>query len=86
MIYFLSTDEIQEVIDNLVGTTGELSEALGEYTHMGEEDEPAQASLEAIDEEIFQCEQCSWWMYVGEMSEDSQVCIECFEENENEDV
>ena len=59
---------IQEKIDELQGTCNSID--MDEWTF---------EELEVLDEQIFQCDTCSWWFEVGEMSEDSNVCNDCNE-------
>lgn len=69
--------DIHAIADDLRGTTGSLEETLDEITGI-EVDDIALESLGELDELIFQCEKCSWYCEIGEMSESEEsVCDEC---------
>ncbi len=71
--------EIEEFIEQLRGTCKTIFELLPEG--MGEED-LTKEDLQAIDEEIFRCESCSWWCDKTDESEDGENCTDCNPEEE----
>ena len=64
---------IQEKIDELNGTCNSIN--LDDYT--AEE-------LEVLDNEIFLCNDCSWWCPIEEVNEDN-VCTDCADGDANEE-
>lgn len=74
----LADFKIEELIESLRGTCQTLSEALPEGM---EEDDLTKADTDAIDEQIFRCETCSWWDEISEQNEDGENCLDCVPED-----
>lgn len=68
----------EEIVSSLEGSCKSLSEAL--VANDAEHLEDDMDFLGFLDSYIFQCDWCSWWYSVGEMSEESQVCNNCWED------
>jgi hypothetical protein len=66
-------DWIDYIIQSLLGTCDSLSEMEEEYTKMGFDVNYLHSS---IDENIWCCEKCCWWVEVCETNEDG-ICEDC---------
>lgn len=78
----ITDSQVKEIIEILQGTCDTLSGAVSEV--VGDElsdDDLTMEQLEAIDSEIFCCDECSWWCDISEMSEceDENKCTDCDE-------
>lgn len=70
------TDHVDEVAHALQGTCKSLAEVLEEHGLGHLEDD--RAFLEGLDNEVFCCDECSWWCELSEMSERHEgVCTDC---------
>ena len=69
-------DWIDYIIQSLQGTCGSLSEFLNEYLDEGFDEIEL---CEAIDANIYQCEECGWWVEVSETNE-LGICESCQED------
>lgn len=72
---------IQDVIDELRGSTGSLSEACAERD-LSDMDDDVTAM---VDNQIFECTACGWWCGIEEESSedvghDEWICSQCAEE------
>jgi hypothetical protein len=64
----------QELIEYLIGTCQSLDEGMSTLEIEDEE----LIDLEMIDDQMFRCEECSWWCEAGTWSEwQDGVCNEC---------
>lgn len=76
----LTREQLQDIIEALVGTTGSIED------HLPEDRDVSDLSMEdhqEIDSQIFNCCQCNWWVPVDEMAEDQdgeQKCSDCAED------
>lgn len=78
----LTTDEVHELAETLQGSANYLESVCMD---LFETDDIAIESLQELDQMIFQCEQCGWWMEHSEMTEDPDhdwQCRECVDEEE----
>lgn len=76
----LTKEEFDALVGYLEGSCMTIDEALNtlfgiDFTELSLE------TLEALDGEIFCCENCGWWCNVDEMSEEDIVCNNCWEES-----
>lgn len=76
-----------ELIDDLTGSCMSLAEALATFDLT--EDDLALSDHQAIDEQIFCCDDCGWWCGVEEMNDQSealggQYCTQCRPDEEEE--
>lgn len=70
------TDHVDTIAHALQGTCKSLGECLAEHDleHLEED----MAFLQGLDQEVFCCDQCSWWCEMSEMSEDREgICTDC---------
>ena len=74
---------MKEVIDYLQGTCHSLDYGL---CMCGKEfDDITAAEWSLLEDEIFQCEECSWWCPLGEAADGYEtVCDECYSSEEDE--
>lgn len=74
-------ERIDEIIDSLRGTCRSLIDFLED-----QEDEDDTALLEAIDQDLFCCDQCNWWCEQSEAHEGTSgdVCDDCHSVNHSE--
>lgn len=71
---------IHDVISDLSGTSMTLQNVLDDYGK--DEEDLSQADREAIDDNIFCCDCCSWWCEVDEKKEQESgedFCADCNE-------
>lgn len=73
------TPKFEEVVEYLRGTCQSLSEACAVFEV--DEDSLSTEDYDYLDEEIFRCEECSWWYSMDELSqcEDDPICTDCYE-------
>jgi len=85
----LTNEEIQELIEDLRGTTQTISGAISklfdrfdvEYTICNIDDK----TLQAIEDEVFQCDGCGWWYEQPHNDENGDIlCDDCLNEREEE--
>lgn len=69
---------IEQIIEDLKGTCDSLDGVCGNYDI--DSMDLSIDELEQLDQEIFNCETCGWWCETSEMSEDENVCEDCFED------
>jgi len=83
----LTSEEIEELIEDLQGTTQNIADAISklfdrfdvEYTICNITDE----TLQAIENEIFQCDECGWWYDQPYNDENGDtLCDYCLSERE----
>jgi len=76
----MASIKLNELITYLQGTCKTLSEATEEIHDDLTEDDLTDEDKAIIDQEIFQCADCSWWYEVAEMSgdEDETICSNCY--------
>ena len=73
----------QEIIDALQGTCDTLSGAVQEVTGNDDLDDMSLSTEqhEAIDNQIFLCDECNWWCEISEANENPQgggdICDDC---------
>lgn len=72
----MTGDEIQRVINYLQGTCQSLDEAMSALDM--NEDDITNENYDEIDNQIFRCETCSWWVESHEQDEEGN-CTECAE-------
>lgn len=70
----LTVVQLNELVQRLEGTADYLGFAMREL--FGTEDLDVK-SCEALDEQIFQCETCGWWMEHSEMTENPDKDWNC---------
>lgn len=73
--------DIHQVIADMQGTCSMLIDALPEGMN---EDDLTSEDHEAIDNEIFLCDECGWWCEISEQAdtgEDEQKCEDCHGDN-----
>lgn len=76
----LTNSQILEIIDELLGTCGNLQDALEE---IGIDPSKVSAvSYSTIDEHIFRCDNCGWWYESHENNDydGDSFCNECHED------
>lgn len=76
----ISDDQVQEIIETLQGTCDTLGGAVGEVCGDDyDENDLSQDQLGVIDNEIFECVECSWWCEISEIAddEDENICQDC---------
>lgn len=74
-----TAEQIQKIADELEGSCGRLAEAacsvLGIEDHR---DADMDAIDEALEDKVFECEECGWWYKLDEESDDEPgVCQDC---------
>ncbi len=78
----LSSEQTRDVIDKLLGTFGNLDDALSEIAFINIEN-VSSASMDEISDEIFQCEECGFWYGWSDQSPvDGEICSNCGEYDE----
>lgn len=75
-----SNFDINEIISTLQGTCMTLDEALPEGMSV---DDLTQEDHDAIDNEIFLCVECGWWMELCDDGGDG-ICTDCQPEDEDD--
>lgn len=76
--------DVYRIINDLNGTTGTLDDAVeSNYPGMVWQDLTDEDHT-AIDNEIFNCEQCGWWCETHETNDSpmGDICNDCNEEEE----
>ena len=68
---------VQNIIDDLRGTCQELNTVCEKYGTS--EDDLTEEELIKIDESIFCCSYCGWWLSFDEESLEDWVCKDCYE-------
>lgn len=73
---------MKQIIEELQGTAKSLNEVCNSFGL--DSNQLTIEELELLDEEIFQCQNCGWWVDVTEKNERDFdfVCNECFEEDQ----
>jgi hypothetical protein len=77
---------VGEVTDDLRGTCKSLNDVLSSIDR--EDLENNKEFLDALDEEIFCCDKCSWWSEISEMAEDCGdvfICQECHDDESDDE-
>jgi hypothetical protein len=73
--------DVQQLISELRGSVDSIDDRLPDG--MGFEDLTTE-DTQAIDSEIFCCEQCGWWCEVADQSENNDaICVDCCEDNDD---
>lgn len=66
---------VADIAEDLRGTCQSLMDALAKH------DMEAAANdidfTQALDELVFECEQCSWWCELSEMADAQHICTDC---------
>lgn len=70
--------DIQKIIDTLQGTCGDSIDSALEFHYPGMvEEDLTDEDHSAIDNEIFVCTACGWWMEASQYGEEEGECEEC---------
>ncbi len=81
--------DIQIIIDSLQGTGQTLSSCVEEHYPEMSEDDLISDDHDAIDNQIFLCEQCGWWCEQSEANENpdggGDLCNDCHAETDEEE-
>lgn len=71
-----SSERIDEVAHELLGTCKSLESVITEEEFLNSK------FLQALDEEVLECETCGWWCESGEMDEEGN-CNDCSTEDDD---
>jgi hypothetical protein len=74
-------DKIKELIECLMGTCKSFTDGCNDCGI--EESEISEEEHEMIDNEIFLCDTCGWWLELSEMSHDGENCLDCSTDEED---
>lgn len=67
------SERVQEVADELIGSAQDLNDVLSD------EEQNDTDFLKELDEHVYQCDQCGWWVERNEVNGDG-YCSDCQEE------
>jgi hypothetical protein len=76
----LTQNQINELYNDLVGTCSDIDIVLMELFEVDSITELSPATLEEIDQMMFNCGECGWWCDINESTEcpgGDEVCEEC---------
>ena len=82
----ISDEEVNEIIEILVGTTDSLNGAILEVTMADNltAQDLSEAQVMKINHMLFLCEECEWWYAFPERNkENGKLCINCEPEKDN---
>lgn len=71
--------DIDRIIEDLLGTCKSLVSVLDSYGLT--EDDLSDKERFLMDNEIFLCDECGWWMEISQCTEDG-ICEDCNPDNE----
>lgn len=64
-----------DIAHRLMGTCDTIEDAFEELGY--EADRDNQSLLDLIDQQVFECQSCSWWCCISEMVDGDYVCQDC---------
>lgn len=71
--------ELESIADQLIGTCDSLDSVFDRLDY--NEYRNNQVVLDAIDGQVFECQECSWWCEISEMT-DEGTCQDCRKDDE----
>lgn len=71
------------ISDRIIGTCDTLDLVFEELGH--DELRDCEQLLDMIDEQVFECQSCSWWCEISEMVDGDYICQDCGNDREDDE-